>query len=151
MARASRFPTDVPIGVLAGQSGVKIETIRWYEKIGVMPKPPRSAGGYRLYSAEHLKRLTFIRRGRELGFSLDELRELIRLVDGHAFTCAQVKALMLEHVADIRRKIADLQRLARVMKDISSRCAGNDVPECPIIDALFAPQPLSPTIKHLGP
>ncbi|HEY1560572.1 MAG TPA: helix-turn-helix domain-containing protein [Caulobacteraceae bacterium] len=151
MARASRFPTDVPIGVLAGQSGVKIETIRWYEKIGVMPKPPRSAGGYRLYSAEHLKRLTFIRRGRELGFSLDELRELIRLVDGHAFTCAQVKALMLEHVADIRRKIADLQRLARVMKDISSRCAGNDVPECPIIDALFAQQPLSPTIKHLGP
>lgn len=128
------------IGTLARQSGVNIETIRFYERIGVMPTPERSLGGYRLYGLEHLKRLTFIRRGRELGFSLDELRQLLRLVDGHAYTCGQVRTLMLEHVADIRRKITDLRRLERVMKAVSSRCTGEEAPDCPIIDALFEPR-----------
>src|SRR5258706_11477101 len=111
MAKSMARTQEFPIGALAGESGVNIETIRYYEKIGVMPKPARSAGGYRLYTAEHLKRLTFIRRGRELGFTLDELRGLLRLVDGHAYTCAEVRALTLDHVADIRCKIADLRRL----------------------------------------
>ena len=136
-----------PIGALAGRSGVQIETIRYYEKIGVMPKPARSAGGYRLYTAEHLGRLTFIRRGRELGFTLEELRGLLRLVDGKAYTCAEVRALTLDHVADIRRKIADLKRLERVMLDISSHCSGKEVPECPIIDALFQPEPLAKRVR----
>jgi MerR family mercuric resistance operon transcriptional regulator len=126
-----------PIGALASQSAVNIETIRYYEKIGVMPKAARSAGGYRLYGAEHLKRLTFIRRGRELGFSLDEVRELLRLVDGHAYTCAQVRAMTLEHVADIHHKIADLRRLERVLTVIATQCSGKRIPDCPVIDALF--------------
>ncbi|PPC92670.1 MAG: MerR family transcriptional regulator, partial [Methylocystis sp.] len=79
------------IGELSKQSGVNIETIRYYEKIGVMPAPDRSASGYRLYGADHLKRLNFVRRSRRLGFSLDEIRGLLRLVDGHAYTCAQVR------------------------------------------------------------
>lgn len=132
-----------PIGTLARESGVNIETIRYYEKIGVMPKPARSAGGYRLYGSDHLKRLTFIRRGRELGFTLDELRDLLRLVDGHTYTCAEVRALTLDHVADIRRKITDLRRLERVMTDIASRCSGKRIPDCPIIDALFQTRPLT--------
>ena len=139
VARAQEFP----IGALASASGVNIETIRYYEKIGVMPKPARSTGGYRLYTAEHLKRLIFIRRGRELGFTLDELRGLLRLVDGNAYTCAEVRALTRDRVADIRRKIADLRRLDRVITDISSRCSGKRVPDCPIIDALFQPGKLS--------
>ncbi|MGH9808687.1 MAG: MerR family transcriptional regulator [Terriglobia bacterium] len=130
---------DLAIGALAKRSGVNIETIRYYEKIGVMPKPARSSGGYRLYTSDHLKRLTFIRRGRELGFSLDELRDLLRLVDGHAYTCAEVRALTLEHVGAIRRKIADLRRLERVMSSVASQCSGRKVPDCPIIDALFQP------------
>jgi len=133
VARAREFS----IGALASASGVNIETIRYYEKVSVMPKPPRSAGGYRLYTGEHLKRLTFIRRGRELGFTLDELRGLLRLVDGHAYTCAEVRALTLDHVAGIRRKIADLKRLERAMTNVSSQCSGKRVPDCPIIDALF--------------
>ena len=137
MARQAAESAEYPIGTLSRESGVQIETIRYYERIGVMPKPARSAGGYRLYAPEHLKRLTFIRRGRELGFGLDELRHLLRLVDGHSYTCAEVRALMLDHADQIRRKIADLRRLERVMKDISSRCSGKRVPECPIIDALF--------------
>ncbi|HEV2364596.1 MAG TPA: helix-turn-helix domain-containing protein [Caulobacteraceae bacterium] len=150
MPHRSIARTEVTIGALAERSGVNIETIRFYEKIGVMPKPRRSDGGYRLYTLEHLKQLNFIRRGRELGFGLDELRGLLRLVDGRAYTCAEVRSLMLEHVADIRRKVADLRRLERVMKDISSRCSGEQVPDCPIVDALFQPQPLTRQGKAPG-
>jgi MerR family mercuric resistance operon transcriptional regulator len=121
---------------------VNIETIRYYEKIGVMPSPARSAGGYRIYRAEHVRRLHFIRRGRELGFSLDELRELLRLVDGHAYTCGEVHALTVEHLTAIRQKIVDLRRLERVMSDMAAQCTGDQVPECPIIDALFEMRPV---------
>lgn len=128
---------EFSIGALSRESSVNIETIRYYEKIGVMPKPARSLGGYRLYTSDHLKRLTFIRRGRELGFSLDELRDLLRLVDGHDYTCAEVRTLTLDHVASIRQRIADLRRLERVMTAVASQCSGRKVPDCPIIDALF--------------
>ena len=128
---------ELSIGALSKQSGVNIETIRYYERIGVMPAPARSAAGYRIYGSDHVKRLSFVRRGRELGFSLDELRGLLRLVDGHAYTCAEVRTMTLEHVAEIRRKIADLRRLQRVMADMAARCTGKRVPECPIIDAMF--------------
>jgi MerR family mercuric resistance operon transcriptional regulator len=134
---------DLAIGALSKRSGVNIETIRYYERIGVMPKPRRSAGGYRMYGPDHLKRLTFVRRGRELGFSLDELRSLLRLVDGHSYTCAEVHDLTVEHLAEIRRKIADLRRLQRVMTEMAAACSGDRVPECPIIDALFEARPLS--------
>ena len=151
MAKSVTRTQEFPIGALASESGVNIETIRYYEKIGVMPKPARSASGYRLYTGENLKRLIFIRRGRELGFSLDELRGLLRLVDGNAYTCAEVRALTLDHVADIRRKIVDLRRLERVMMDISSRCSGKRVPDCPIVDALFQPGALTGRTRvHAG-
>ena len=125
------------IGNLSKQSGVNIETIRYYEKIGVMPAPGRSAGGFRIYGPDHIKRLGFVRRSRQLGFSLDEVRNLLRLVDGHGHTCAEVHALMLSHLAEIRRKIRDLRRLQRAMAEMAARCSGESVPECPIVDALF--------------
>ena len=133
----------ISIGQLSVESGVNIETIRYYEKVGIMPAPARSAGGYRLYAPEHLKRLTFVRRGRELGFSVDELRGLLKLVDGHAYTCAEVRVLTLEHAAEIRRKIADLRRIERVMADMAARCTGERIPKCPVIDTLFEGQPLA--------
>jgi len=129
------------IGALSGRSGVHIETIRYYEKIGIMPAPARSAGGYRIYGADHVRRLHFIRRGRELGFSLDELRGLLHLVDGHTYTCREVHALTVEHLAAIRQKIADLRRLEHVMSEMAKQCKGDQVPECPIIDALFEMRP----------
>ncbi len=79
---------DFAIGTLAARSGVKVETIRYYEKIGITPEPTRSAAGYRRYTLDHLKRLAFIRRGRELAFSLQVLRVLLRFVDGRIYTCA---------------------------------------------------------------
>lgn len=125
------------IGTLSTQTGCNIETIRYYEREGLMPDPPRTDGGHRLYEEEHVKRLTFIRRSRELGFTLDEVRGLLRLVDGGHYTCAEVRTLTLEHLEEIRRKTTDLKRLGKVLKEMAAQCTGDEVPECPIIEALF--------------
>lgn len=132
----SRGPA-LSIGALSKGSGVSIESIRFYERAGLWQKPPRSMGGHRIYGQEHLRRLSFVRRCRELGFSLDEVRGLLRLVDGGGYTCAEVKAITLDHLADIRRKIADLRRLERTFAVVAGKCKGGKVPDCPVIDALF--------------
>jgi MerR family mercuric resistance operon transcriptional regulator len=125
-----------PIGALSAATGVNIETIRYYEKIGLMPAPPRTQGGQRVYGGNHLKRLTFIRRSRELGFSLDEIRALLGLAGGHALTCAEVSGMAHAHIAGIRQKVKDLKKLERVLTDLAARCHGRQVPDCPILDAL---------------
>ncbi len=127
----------LPIGAVSRRTGVKIETIRYYERSGLMPSPPRSEGGHRLYGQDHLRRLAFIRRSRELGFSIEEIRTLLALVDGGDYSCAEVKAVSDRHLVDVRQKIADLRRLERTLEEISSQCDGGATPECPIIDALF--------------
>jgi MerR family mercuric resistance operon transcriptional regulator len=124
-------------GTLSKRTGCNIETIRYYEKIGLMPNPPRSDGGYRLYGEDHFRRLTFIRRARELGFSLAEVRGLLGLVDGGTDSCAEVKALTLRHVRDIHHKITDLRKIERVLGTMAAQCDDGAVPECPVIDALF--------------
>ena len=129
---------NFPIGTLSAETGVNIETIRYYEKIGLIPVPPRTEGRQRVYDRTHLKRLTFVRRGRELGFSLDEIRALLGLVRGGDLSCAEVKALTEQHVADIRRKVKDLKKLERVLSELAARCRGNSVPDCPILEALSA-------------
>lgn len=123
------------IGKLAEQTGVGVETIRYYERAGVLPSPPRSAGGYRQYDSVYLKRLKFVKRSRELGFSLSEVRALLKLVDG-GHTCAEVRELTLSHVEDIRAKILDLQHMERTLQATADRCTGGDAPECPIVEAL---------------
>lgn len=128
---------DITIGDLSTATGVKIETIRYYEKIGLMPDPGRSDGGHRIYSPSHIRRLAFIRRSRELGFSLGDIRALTGLED-RAPSCEDVHELTLHHLGDIRRKIADLKKLERTLSKISSECTKTDTPECPIIDALSA-------------
>ncbi len=125
------------IGKISASSGVNIETIRYYERIGILPAPPRSEGGHRLYDKEHLKRLSFVRRCRDLGFSLDDVRALFRLVDGGDFTCDEVKAMTLDHLGGVRRRIADLRTMERTLDDMATRCDGGEVPDCAIIDALF--------------
>ena len=127
---------SLSIGKLSERARVNIETIRYYERIGLVPAPPRSEGRHRLYDESHCRRLVFIRRSRELGFSLHEIRELLGLTHGHKLTCHAVKGLTEQHVADIRRKIKDLRRLERVLRDLASRCHGNEVPDCPILEAL---------------
>lgn len=143
--RAQHFP----IGALSAHTGVNIETIRYYERIGVMPAPPRTEGRQRVYDEDHVKRLTFIRRSRELGFTLDRVRDLLGLERGHGLTCAEVKAMTVEHVADIRRKVRDLKRLERVLDELAARCHGKEMPECPILDALSA-APGAMTSRGIG-
>lgn len=125
------------IGKVSRQSGVNIETIRYYERVGVTPRPARTAGGHRAYDRDQLQRLRFIRRGRELGFSLDELRAILRLVDDGTLTCADIHALTMDHLVDVQRKIADLRRLEQVLKAMAAECSRGNVPECPIIETLF--------------
>ena len=123
-------------GTLAQYSGVNSETIRYYEKISLLPKPDRSAGGHRVYDEGDLRRVSFIRRCREMGFSLKEIRGLLSLVDGEQLSCKRVKSIADGHIIDIREKIADLRKIERTLSKLSASCSGNETPECPIMDAL---------------
>ncbi len=124
-------------GDLARGTGCNSETIRYYEKTGLLPDPPRTGAGYRIYSAPHVRRLRFILRARELGFSMEDIRGLMGLDDGAAPTCAEVKERTESHLADIRARIADLRRIETVLTETASRCSGAEVPDCPVLDAIF--------------
>ncbi len=123
-------------GGLAQLTGCNIETIRYYEGAGLMPQPHRSESGYRLYATGDVRRLSFIRRCRELGFSLEEIRGLLDLVDGGGYSCGEIQDMTLAHASDIHKKIADLRRMERILKDMAAKCEGGDVPECHILEAL---------------
>ena len=121
---------------IARRTGCNLETIRYYEKIGMMPEPPRTQAGYRIYDTKHVERLSFILRARELGFSLDDIRGLLALVDRGTQTCAEVKERTEQHLADVRAKIADLKRIEQVLVETAAQCSGDEAPECPVLEAL---------------
>lgn len=131
-----RAVSEFTIGQLSKLTAVNIETIRYYEKIGIMPNPPRTGSGYRIYSEPHIQRLSFVRRSRELGFSQPEVRRLLTLVDEHSYTCAEVQEITAKQLAAVRTKIKDLRKLEKALAKMVSECAGGDVPDCPIVDIL---------------
>jgi MerR family mercuric resistance operon transcriptional regulator len=137
MAAAVFDPVRFPIGRLSAASGVNIETIRYYERIKLLVPPPRTPGGRRLYGEDDLRALEFIRRARELGFSLEEIRALLRLAT-HGASCRQVRAIAVPRLEDIRARLRDLRNMERALEAAVSRCSGQDVPECAILDALDA-------------
>ncbi len=124
------------IGRLASAAGVNLETVRYYERIGLMPAPDRTLGGHRSYRSEERARLVFIRRGRELGFGLDDIRALLGLAEPGHTSCAEVKAIASDHLDDVRAKIADLVRLETVLDSAVQQCGAGDTPICPVIDVL---------------
>jgi len=128
------------IGQLSERTDCKIETIRYYERIALLPEPERTESGYRIYDESHLKRLVFIRRSRELGFTIEEIRTLLDLVDGGDYTCCDVKKITLKHVQSVQEKIEDLKKLEKTLSKIASQCSGDSTPDCPIIDSLFDSQ-----------
>lgn len=128
-------------GALASATACNAETIRYYEKVGVLPPPPRTSAGYRMYSTDHVLRLRFILRARELGFPMEDIRGLLGLGDGGEPDCAAVKDRTERHLADIRARIADLERIAAVLSRTAAQCSGEGVPDCPVLDALSAPGP----------
>ncbi len=121
---------------LARRTACNLETIRYYERIGMMPHPPRTAAGYRVYDKGHVSRLRFILRARQLGFSLDDVRGLLTLVDGGTQTCAEVKERTEAHLANVVAKIRDLKRIESVLAATAAQCSGDAVPECPVLEAL---------------
>lgn len=126
----------ISIGALARRAGVRAETIRYYETEGLLPKAARSAGGYRLYGASDLERLSFIRRARDLGFTLESVRRLLGLADRKVNTCDAVRELAGAHLAEVRAKLADLRRMERVLTELVRACKGGTVPECLLLEAL---------------
>ena len=122
---------------LARATGCNLETIRYYETVGIMPNPPRTSKGYRSYDDTHVRRLKFVMRSRDLGFSLEEIRVLLGLVDDRTQTCAQVQTVAEAHLEDVKAKIADLERIERVLSETVARCTGDAAPECAVIDALL--------------
>ena len=128
------------IGELSKRTGCIVETIRFYERIGIMPVPPRSPGGHRLNSEADEKRLTFIRRGNDLGFTLSEVRGMLGMVDGGDYSCADIESITRAHIKDVRRKISDLRKIKKVLENMARQCATGVVPECPIVEEMFTPK-----------
>lgn len=124
------------IGELARTTSTKVETIRFYEKIGLLPEPGRTAGNYRDYGAAHLARLSFIRRARDLGFTLDQVRALLSLSDDRSRSCGAVDTVARAHLAQIDQKIADLRALRRELDELIGQCSQGSISECRIIEAL---------------
>lgn len=128
---------EIQIGELSRRTGCNIETIRYYERIGMLPRPSRSASRYRLYEAGDVRRLNFVRRARELGFSLDEVRALLVLsADTGREACVEVREVAVGHLADVRAKIADLQAMERALVHAVRRCEAGEPAGCPLIDTL---------------
>lgn len=131
----------VSIGALAKRAEVPVETIRYYERSGLLPKPERSRAGYRLYRTADAERLKFIRRARDLGFSLEEVRQLLGLADRTA-PCGDVRALACAHLSDVRARLADLRRMERTLAGLVKDCARSPAPDCLLLQALARPNDL---------
>jgi Cu(I)-responsive transcriptional regulator len=127
---------QLSIGDLAKATDTKVETIRYYERIDLLPAPARTRGNYRSYNSKQLGRLSFIRRARDLGFSLRQVRDLLGLSDQRRRSCAAVGVIAREHLAEVDRKIAGLAALRRELDSIISQCSHGTVAECRIIEAL---------------
>jgi DNA-binding transcriptional MerR regulator len=138
------------IGDLARATGTKVETIRYYERAGLLPSPARTAtGNYRAYTADQVHRLSFVRRSRDLGFTLEQIRTLLDLADRKDQSCESVDAIAREHLADVTRKLADLTALRRELKALIGQCRHGTIAECRILEAL-APDTHAPSSRTGG-
>lgn len=127
----------VPIGTLAERTGVKVETIRYYEQVGLLPPPERSEGNQRRYGRRHVERLAFIKHARDLGFAVDAIRTLLRLSDNPAMACDDAHAIAVAHLDEVRHKIARLRSLEKELERIAATCSGGVAAcDCAIIEAL---------------
>lgn len=124
------------ISEAAAASGCHLETIRYYERVGLMPRPTRTGSGYRAYAPADVERLRFISRGRELGFSLEEIRSLLRLNDDPMLSCGDVDAVARAHLADVHQRIEELQRMAVELERVIAQCVGGERGTCTILGAL---------------
>ena len=124
------------IGQLAKSAGVNLETVRYYERIGLMVPPDRTEGGHRVYDQKAMKHLAFVRRARELGFSIADIRALLALAAPGQNSCAEVKEVASAHLANVKAKLADLAKLETILSTTIAQCSENPSPTCPVLDIL---------------
>lgn len=137
MPPAKTLERVVPIGTLAERTGVKVETIRYYEQVGLLPEPERSEGNQRRYGRAHIERLAFIKHARDLGFAVDSIRTLLRLSDTPGMACDEAHAISAGHLKEVRDKIARLRSLEAELARIATVCSGGVAAcDCAIIEAL---------------
>lgn len=128
--------SGVTIGEISRRTGVNIETIRYFEKIGLIASPLRTSGGHRVYGEDHLRQLGFIRRARDLGFSPAEVRGILQLGGPTGACCDEVREIASRHLHTVRSKMADLARLEKLLASTIDRCSGGHAPGCAIIEMI---------------
>jgi MerR family mercuric resistance operon transcriptional regulator len=135
-------PATLPIGEVSRRTGVNIETIRYYERIKMLPAPLRTTSGRRVYGPTETRALAFIRRSRQLGFTLDEVRALLALsVANGQGACAEVREIAARHLAEVKTKIGDLKAMQEVLADAVRHCDAGETPGCPLIETLSRSAP----------
>ena len=127
-------------GELARRTGVNSETIRYFERIGILAAPERTEGGHRIYDEGHVRILGFIRRARNLGFTPDEVRTIIELGGPGKASCSEVREITAHHLDQVRAKIADLMEIERLLTSTMERCSGRPDPECAVIEMIEIPE-----------
>lgn len=128
---------NLKTGELARRAGVNVETLRFYERKGLLPEPPRRESGYREYPEESVRLIRFIKRAQEVGFSLGEVRELLTLRVDPGTSCTEVRRRAEQKVEDVRQKIADLKKIERALTKLAGTCTGRGpVSDCPILESL---------------
>lgn len=125
------------IGELARIGGCSVESIRHYERVGLIPNPPRTSGGHRQYGDLHIRCAKFIRNGRHLGFSLDEIGSLLRMITQQDVSCEKIRDIGKAHLVSVRQRISELQQLDAILNVSVSKCQGGNQPDCAIVDHLF--------------
>lgn len=129
--------SSLTIGTVARQAGVGVETVRFYEREGMIDEPPRRTSGYRQYPPEAVARIRFVRRAKELGFTLKEIKELLLLRASPGSRCADVRQRAQAKIEDIQQRVGDLQKMEKALKRLMAACSGRGpVTECPILEAL---------------
>ena len=124
------------ISDLAKSAGVNIETIRYYERLGLITEPPRTEFGYRIFPSEVIQRIRFIKRSQDLGFTLTEIHKLLTLTDNEHFSCGEIQQFASQKLKEIESKIRDLQNITNVLQDLLIKCGETSVDGCPIIERL---------------
>lgn len=139
MADVGRRAGGITRGELARRTGVNLETIRYFERVGILSAPPRTTGGHRVYDESHVRTLGFVRRARSLGFTPEEVRTILDLGGPGKASCLEVREIAVHHLEQVRSKIADLAEIERLLASTIEHCSGKQEPECPVIEMIESP------------
>lgn len=139
MAAQGQRASGITRGELSFRTGVNLETIRYFERVGILPEPARTQGGHRVYDESHVRTLSFVRRARSLGFTPDEVRTILDLGGPGKAPCAEVREIAAHHLEQVRSKTADLAEIERLLAETIEHCSGKPEPECAVMEMIESP------------